>query len=199
MGAHRQSAGAACQNYRPVRTRNARLDARFATASLPDHHADAALPEVRRCSRTFFGRIVNRGEKISAKNKIPHEVRLLDCDLMWKRFVLPDYPVRSREKGEHPSCSRAVHVTAGGRNRPPRDFHASTCCEFGKLRRVGKATGARIRATRWLCPPYILSLTPPAPCRGIHRPRCAACRTGCRVRGRWPAPRRPLCRLRPRP
>jgi hypothetical protein len=86
----RQSTGAACQNYRPVQTCNARLDARFATASLPDHQADAALPGVRRCSRIFFGRIVNRGEKLPQKNKIYREVSLLDCDLMWKRFVLPD-------------------------------------------------------------------------------------------------------------
>jgi hypothetical protein len=42
----RQSAGAACQNYRPVQTGKARSDARSATASLPDHHANAALSEV---------------------------------------------------------------------------------------------------------------------------------------------------------
>jgi hypothetical protein len=29
-------------------------------------------------------------------------------------------PVNSREKGEHPSYSRAAHVSAGGRNRSPR-------------------------------------------------------------------------------
>jgi hypothetical protein len=46
------------------------------------------------------------------KKENPHEVKLLDCDLMWKRFLLPDCPVNSREKGEHPSYSRAAHVSA---------------------------------------------------------------------------------------
>ena len=50
--------------------------------------------------------------RITTKNKIYREVSLLDCDLMWKRFVLPDYSVNGREKGEHPSYSRAVHGSA---------------------------------------------------------------------------------------
>jgi hypothetical protein len=42
----RQSGGAAFQNQRPGQTCNARVDARFATASLSDHHTDAGLLEV---------------------------------------------------------------------------------------------------------------------------------------------------------
>ena len=85
--------------------------------------------------------------KITAKNKIPHEVRLLDCDLMWKRFVLPDCPVNSREKGEHLSYSRAAHVPAGGRNRSPRTSTrqlaaSSVCACTASCRRVGKAQRA---------------------------------------------------------
>ena len=37
-------------------------------------------------------------------------------------------------------------------------------------------------------------ITPRGPWPGIHRPRCAACPTGCRVRGRWRARRTPPCR-----
>src|SRR6478735_11078717 len=45
-------------------------------------------------ARLFF-RIVNRSAKSPQENKISREVRLLGCDLMWKIFVLPDYPVNS--------------------------------------------------------------------------------------------------------
>ena len=207
----RQSAGAACQNYRPVQTCNARLDARSATASLPDHHANAALRGVRRCSRIFFGRIVNRSEKLPQKNKIYHEVRSLDCDLMWKRFVLPDCPVNSQAKGEHLSYSRAAHVPAGGRNRSPRTSRhqlaagsaARVCwwpkrtCRPSRPRCSGaKAHG---RSHGRLPAMHASRLTPPAPSPKIRRPRCAACRTGCRVRGRSPAPRTPPCRSPPPP
>ena len=94
----RRSAGAACQNYRPVQTCNARLDARFATASLPDHEADAALPGVRRCSRIFFGRIVNRSEKLPQKIKsIAKSARWI---VIWcgRDLCCLIAPVNSREK-----------------------------------------------------------------------------------------------------
>ena len=51
-----------------------------------------------------------------------------------------------------------------------------------------------------LCPPLReFRLTPRGPWPKIRRPRCAACRTDCRARGRSRARRTPPCRSRSRP
>ena|SRR5882724_2125426 len=54
--------------------------------------------------------------KIAAQNKISRKVKLLACDLMWKICTPFLARVNSREKGEHPPYSRAIHVPAGGRH-----------------------------------------------------------------------------------
>ena len=150
--------------------------------------------------------------KVTAKNKIHHEVRLLDCDLMWKRFVLPDCTVNSQAKGEHLSYSPCAHVPACGRNRSPRISRhqlaassAARVCWWLKRTcrpsRLASALAPKLTGNRTNDCPKCTStrLTPPAPSPEIRRPRCAACRTGCRVRGRSPALRTPPFRLPRRP
>ena len=176
----RQTAGAACRNYRPVQTRRASSDARFATASLPGHRAGPRLRKVDRCLRVFVVRIVNLSEKPPRENKIPHEVRLLGCDLMWRKLVLPDYPVNSTRWVGKAASSRA----------PDDGPRAPTI--FIPIHGWIGGYGARSPL-----PTIRAASTPPAPYPKTRPPRCAACRTGCRVRGRSPAPRTQPCRSRP--
>ena len=67
---------------------------------------------------SLFFRIVNRSAKLPQENKISHEVRLLGCDLMWTRFVLPDYPVNSTRR-----TGKATAARAGPMTDFPRAYH----------------------------------------------------------------------------
>jgi hypothetical protein len=107
------------RNYRPVQTCSARLDARFATESLSDHHVamiDAAFASEPPMFEILHSQHCQPACKITAKNKISHEVKLLGCDLLWTGCV-PFLPaVNSRENANilrilvQPMCPRAVAI-----------------------------------------------------------------------------------------
>ena len=102
--------------------------------------------ELCRYSRIVFARVVNRIETLRQKNKISHEVRLLDCDLMWRRFVLPVCPVKNLAKSKHPSRIHAAHVPACGHSRSPRTSRHQAAARLAA--RVCQQPGPTCRSSR---------------------------------------------------